>query len=45
VIRFLVAIGRIYALMIRLTVDSILVLARLKVLPPTGDAVWRWRIR
>lgn len=44
-IRFLVALARIYALMLRLLVDSILVLARLKVLPPTGDAVWRWRLR
>lgn len=44
-IRFFIALARVYALMFGLLVESILVIARLKVLPPTGDAVWRWRLR
>lgn len=44
-IRFFIALARVYALMFGLLVDSVLVLARIKVLPPTGDAVFFWRLR
>lgn len=38
-------VAGVYVFMVRATADSLLVLARLKYLPPTGDPVWRWRRR
>lgn len=45
VIRFFLELAKIFAMMVGALVDSVLVIARLKVLPPTGDPVWYWRLR
>lgn len=34
-----------FGLMLHGLADAALVIARLKVTPPTGDPVWRWRLR
>jgi hypothetical protein len=38
-------IGGVCGFIVKTTVDSVLVLTRLKHLPPTGNPVWWWRVR
>lgn len=44
-IPFFLKLAKIFAMMVGSLIDSVLVIARLKVLPPVGDPVWRWRLR
>lgn len=44
-IPFFIELAKIFAMMVGSLIDSALVIARLKVTPPTGDPVWRWRLR
>lgn len=44
-IAFFLELVKIFLMMVGALIDSVLMLARLKVLPPTGDPVWRWRLR
>ena len=43
-IRFSAMLGWIIVMMLHSFADSVLLLVRLKVMRPVGEAVWRWRI-
>lgn len=45
VIAFFIELVKIFLMMVGALIDSVLVIARLKVLPPTGNPVWYWRLR